>query len=100
MRARRIAALVLCFVAMLSFVGATALHPGRTDANGGHWNHATGEYHYHHGYPEHQHTNGVCPYEFDDKTGQTTAKAQTQTETNSTERKSKMFWQIVLMIAM
>ena len=24
-------------------------HPGRTDANGGHWNHSTGEYHYHTG---------------------------------------------------
>ena len=22
-------------------------HPGRLDANGGHWNHKTGEYHYH-----------------------------------------------------
>ena len=30
-------------------------HPGRTDANGG--------YHYHHGYPAHDHPNGVCPYE-------------------------------------
>ena len=24
-------------------------HPGRTDANGGHWNRSTGEYHYHSG---------------------------------------------------
>lgn len=38
-------------------------HSGDTDAYGGHWNHSTGEYHYHHGYPEHQHKNGVCPYE-------------------------------------
>lgn len=43
-------------------------HPGRTDSNGGHYNRSTGEYHYHHGYPEHQHPNGVCPYDFDDKT--------------------------------
>ena len=28
-----------------------------------------GEYHYHHGYPAHQHTGGVCPYAFDDRTG-------------------------------
>lgn len=42
-------------------------HSGRTDSNGGH-NSSTG-YHYHHGYPAHQHENGQCPYEFDDKTG-------------------------------
>lgn len=38
-------------------------HPGRTDENGGHYDHSTGEYHYHHGYPAHQHENGICPYE-------------------------------------
>lgn len=46
-------------------------HSGRTDENGGHYNHSTGEYHYHHGYPAHQHINGVCPYDFDDQTGAT-----------------------------
>jgi len=35
---------------------------GGTDANGGHYDHSTGLYHYHHGYPEHQHENGICPY--------------------------------------
>ena len=43
-------------------------HPGKTDGSGGHYNHSTGEYHYHHGYPAHQHTNGKCPYNHDDKT--------------------------------
>lgn len=43
-------------------------HGGRTDANGGHTDHSTGEYHYHHGYEAHQHPNGVCPYDFDDQT--------------------------------
>lgn len=37
-------------------------HPGNTDSKGGHTNRSTGEYHYHHGYPEHQHNNGECPY--------------------------------------
>lgn len=37
-------------------------HSGRTDSNGGHHVTATGEYHYHHGYPAHQHPNGICPY--------------------------------------
>lgn len=42
-------------------------HSGRTDGSGGH-NSSSG-YHYHHGYSAHQHVNGVCPYDFDDKTG-------------------------------
>lgn len=49
--------------------GSASAHPGRTDANGGHYDSSTGEYHYHHGYPAHQHTNGICPYDFDDQTG-------------------------------
>lgn len=52
-------------------------HTGRTDANGGHYNHSTGEYHYHHGYPAHQHTDGVCPYDFDDKTGENSGGSTT-----------------------
>lgn len=47
---------------------AVSSHPGRTDSNGGHYNRSTGEYHYHHGYPAHQHINGVCPYSSDAKT--------------------------------
>ena len=34
-------------------------HPGRTDANGGHHDRKNGGYHYHHGYPAHDHPNGV-----------------------------------------
>lgn len=43
-------------------------HPGGTDSKGGHYDHSTGEYHYHHGYPAHQHDGGVCPYDFRDAT--------------------------------
>lgn len=42
-------------------------HSGNTDSNGGHYNRSTGGYHYHHGYPAHQHNNGICPYNFKDK---------------------------------
>ena len=38
-------------------------HSGRTDASGGHHDRKNGGYHYHHGYPAHDHPNGVCPYE-------------------------------------
>lgn len=55
-------ALIICLTLPAS------AHKGRTDANGGHYDHSTGEYHYHHGYPAHQHVNGICPYDFDDKT--------------------------------
>lgn len=48
-----------------------AAHSGGTDENGGHIDHSTGEYHYHHGYPAHQHDGGVCPYNFVDKSGST-----------------------------
>ena len=34
-----------------------------TDSNGGHYDRQNGGYHYHHGYPAHDHPNGVCPYE-------------------------------------
>ena len=54
---------------LLCFPIASLAHPGRTDANGGHYDRSTGEYHYHHGYPAHQHTDGICPYDYDDQTG-------------------------------
>ena len=63
---------------MVLLIGSVVLgvraHSGRTDGSGGHTDSDTGEYHYHHGYPAHQHYDidgdGVvdCPYEFDDKT--------------------------------
>ncbi|MFW5651698.1 MAG: YHYH domain-containing protein [Acetivibrio ethanolgignens] len=56
---------ILFSILFSSYVTA---HPGRTDADGGHYNNNTGEYHYHHGYPEHKHEGGICPYDYVDKT--------------------------------
>lgn len=62
-------AIILCLC--LSVVASA--HPGRTDSNGGHTDHRTGEYHYHHGYSAHRHYDkdgdGVleCPYTFSGK---------------------------------
>ena len=53
---------VLCLIFAV-FLSIITLHPGRTDENGGHYDRSTGEYHYHHGYPAHQHENGICPYD-------------------------------------
>ena len=55
---------IIAVLALLSLLTPLAsAHPGHTDAAGGHWDSSTGEYHYHHGYPAHQHENGICPYE-------------------------------------
>ena len=64
---RRFVALFV-LVILLCVVPVSYAHPGRTDSKGGHIDHSTGEYHYHHGYPAHSHDNG-CPYEHKDKTG-------------------------------
>lgn len=63
---KRIITAAGCLLMLTSLASA---HSGKTDANGGHWDNSTGEYHYHHGYPAHQHPNGVCPYDYDDRTG-------------------------------
>ena len=57
-------------------------HPGGTDGSGGHWNHKTGEYHYHHGYPEHQH-DPDCPYDYKDKTGQSSGRSYKSSSSTS-----------------
>ena len=53
---------IIFFALCSALVILSFAHSGRTDANGGHWDHSTGEYHYHHGYPAHQHPLGFCPY--------------------------------------
>lgn len=69
---KRLLAFLFAFLLLLS--PTVLAHSGKTDANGGHYDRSTGEYHYHHGYPAHQHYDmdgdGVadCPYDFDDKT--------------------------------
>lgn len=63
------------FIIASALIGSVSAHPGRTDSNGGHTDHSTGEYHYHHGYSAHDHYDmdgdgdEDCPYDFKDKTG-------------------------------
>ena len=66
---RRILRTVLSIACITVLSISAYAHSGKTDASGGHYDHSTGVYHYHHGYPAHQHTGGVCPYDFDDRTG-------------------------------
>lgn len=64
----------LVVTVLFTFVMTASAHPGKTDSNGGHWDSETGEYHYHHGYPAHDHYDADgdgtidCPYDFDDQT--------------------------------
>lgn len=57
------------FVFLLLIPSIAFAHPGRTDDDGGHYDRSTGEYHYHHGYEAHQHPDGICPYDYNDRTG-------------------------------
>lgn len=78
--------LSLCLIHLLPVISYA--HSGRTDANGGHYNRSTGEYHYHHGYPAHQHTNGVCPYDFKDKTNHSSGSNSGSSSKSSNSSKS------------
>ncbi len=60
---KKVFALVCLVLFAFSLAVVGFAHPGGTDGNGGHYVGNPGEYHYHHGYSAHQHSDGVCPYE-------------------------------------
>ena len=73
----------------------TYAHSGKTDYAGGHYDHSTGEYHYHHGYSAHSHYDmdgdgtSDCPYNFKDTTNHqsgTNNSNSTQNTTNNSNR--------------
>lgn len=88
---KKISFVIIPIVIMLIFAVQAGAHQGRTDANGGH-NSSSG-YHYHHGYPAHQHTNGKCPYNYDDKTnhqsGNTSNKSESSVSTLSKPKETE-----------
>lgn len=80
-------------------------HPGRTDSHGGHYDSSTGEYHYHHGYPAHQHENGICPYNFNDKTDHSSSshssnKSSVKGSSNTNHSKSRQWttWELFFIV--
>ena len=91
-------ALLICFaVCLFSLLVSTVFaHPGRTDGNGGHTNHSTGEYHYHHGYSPHDHYDMDgdgdidCPYGFNNKTASISDSSQKK-ESIKTVKKTSFF---------
>lgn len=83
---KRILLLIISICMALAVTGSAFAHPGRTDSQGGHTDRSTGEYHYHHGYPAHQHEDrdgdGIkeyCPYDFNDKTGTNSGTSSSRT---------------------
>lgn len=79
----------IAFLITIALSISVSAHSGRTDANGGHTDSSTGEYHYHHGYPAHDHwdIDGDgdidCPYLFEDKTGNSSSTSSGNKSHNS-----------------
>ena len=67
---KKIIVLFLCLTLLVAVTIESSAHSGGTDSRGGHRDHSTGDYHYHHGNPAHDHYDidgdGAidCPYEF------------------------------------
>ena len=80
---KKLIPLLSIFLILTSITVTTFAHGGNTDGNGGHYNHSTGEYHYHHGYSAHQHPNGQCPYNFVDKTNHKSSNSSGITKKNT-----------------
>ncbi len=81
--------IILLTILITTLASSTvSAHSGKTDANGGHTDSSTGEYHYHHGYSAHDHYDMDgdgdldCPYEFKDNTD------SDKSETDSTKQES------------
>lgn len=93
---------LIAFLILPTVVLVTSAHSGRTDGSGGHRNHSTGEYHYHHGYSAHDHYDmdgdGVkdCPYDFDDKTGHRSDVEQSEGEDSKQKEDSSDDWAAVI----
>lgn len=91
--------LFLAILALLLSLSAVSFaHSGRTDGSGGHWNHSTGEYHYHHGKPAHDHINGVCPYDYEDTASHLHGTKQNRSPSPSRPKNESTlkWWQMII----
>ena len=92
---KRILVITISVLLLVSASFDVLAHSGKTDGSGGHTNHSTGEYHYHHGYSAHDHydmdDDGVvdCPYKFKDKTGQSSSTSISNATTSKKSQKNK-----------
>ncbi len=103
----------ILFIVLLILIGACTLtvfaHSGRTDENGGHYDTSTGEYHYHHGWPPHDHDGGECPYDFvdnvdhdrDESSEDSSSSTLTEhSDYNDSKKPRLTWWQILLAIVL
>ncbi len=79
---KKVLCIITAIICGLSFTVLCFAHSGKTDSSGGHYDSSAGEYHYHHGYSAHQHPNGDCPYDFDDKTNHGIIENDNETDQN------------------
>ena len=88
MRKKQLLFLLLVISLCLSLHVTALAHPGMTDDDGGHTDSSTGEYHYHHGKPPHDHYDidgdGIidCPYNFDDTTNHGSDVSSSESHSN------------------
>lgn len=64
---KSVVVIFLIFIISATSTTVAFAHSGRTDSQGGHYDRSTGDYHYHHGHPAHDHPDGVCPYAVNSK---------------------------------
>lgn len=83
--------LALSLLLVLTFFATASAHTGGTDEYGGHVDHSTGEYHYHHGEPAHYHTNGICPYTLSPETTKAPSRSYSSENKNSDTSSSDDF---------
>ena len=82
----------------LTFCNVAFAHSGKTDEDGGHYDSSASEYHYHHGYPAHQHTNGICPYNFKDNTSENSKKTSSDNKQENIKPIFLISFSIIMLI--
>lgn len=100
--------LIFVIVLLISVSLPVFAHSGGTDKKDGHYVDGTNEYHYHHGWPAHDHDGGECPYDFVDNVDHD--RDESSESSSSTARdihgcfSSKLsrltWWQILLAIVL
>ena len=94
--------LIAAMICAMISLSASA-HSGRTDSDGGHTVSATGEYHWHHGYPAHQHEDldgdGIyeyCPYSFVDATDHSSGSSNSNSGNTASDKPEVITKEVVV----
>ena len=101
--------MILVIVLLISVPFPVFAHSGGTDEYGGHYVDGTSEYHYHHGWPAHDHDGGECPYDFvdnvdhdrDESSDDSSSSTPTEhSDYNDSKKPRLTWWQILLAIVL